>query len=154
MPNELPGDRREANFHFWQKWLTWANIVTLCVGLLVAFAGNSVAFELHNQYSNELFFNNTQSFLNIIEYKNWLWGIIGGTIVGFHALMIFISEFPFKRKERWSYIALWTGLVSWFVIDSSVSAYYGAIYNILIINLFAFILIGAPLIATKNWFFK
>ena len=34
-------------FQFWQKWLTYANVMTIIVGLLVAFAGNSKIFELH-----------------------------------------------------------------------------------------------------------
>ncbi len=33
------------------------------------------------------------------KFKNWLFGIIGGTIVGFHLLMSPISENAFKWKE-------------------------------------------------------
>ena len=36
----------EKQFYFYQKWLTYANVFTLGVGLLVAFAGNSIVFEL------------------------------------------------------------------------------------------------------------
>ena len=42
-------------FLFWQRWLTYANVLTVGVGLL--------------------------------PFKNWLFGIIGGTIVGFHLLI-------------------------------------------------------------------
>ena len=84
--------------------------------------------------------------------KNWLFGIIGATIVGFHALMIMVSENAFKRRERWSYWALWLGLLSWFIIDSGISVYYGAIYNLVLINLFALFLIGLPLLMTRTEF--
>lgn len=143
---------KKTNFDFWQKWLTWTNVMTLVVGLLVAFAGNSIFFETHNQYTQDLFFQGNEITGDLLKFKNWLFGIIGGTIVGFHLLMIMISENAFKRKEKWSYQALWLGLVSWFIIDSSISVYYGAIHNLVIINLVALFLIGLPLVMTRKEF--
>ena len=142
----------DNKFLFWQKWLTWANVLTLFVGLLVAFAGNSFVFELHNAYTREVFFEGNEITGNMLEFKNWLFGIIGGTIVGFHLLMILISENAFKRKEKWAFQAMWMGLVSWFIIDSSISVYYGALHNLVLINIVALILIGLPLIMTRKAF--
>ena len=139
-------------FHFWQKWLTYANVMTLIVGLLVAFAGNSIFFELHNDYTKAIFFAGEEFSPEILALKNWLFGIIGGTIVGFHLLMIYISENAFKDKAPWAYQAMWMGLLSWFVIDSSISVYYGAIHNLVLINLVALFLIGLPLIMTRKAF--
>ncbi|MEM7369755.1 MAG: hypothetical protein AAF587_14220 [Bacteroidota bacterium] len=143
---------REERFLFYQKWLTYANVMTVLVGLLVAFAGNSLFFELHNGYTREVFFEGEAFSSEILAMKNWLFGIIGGTIVGFHVLMIAISENAFKRKERWSYQAMWAGMLGWFVIDSGISLYYGAIHNVVLINLVALILIGVPLVATRKVF--
>jgi hypothetical protein len=42
-------------FNFWQKCLTYANVMAVIVGLLVAFAGNSFVFEIHNEYKRSLF---------------------------------------------------------------------------------------------------
>ncbi|MEM8525137.1 MAG: hypothetical protein AAGG68_10855 [Bacteroidota bacterium] len=142
----------EQKFHFWQKWLTYANAMTVIVGLLVAFAGNSFFFDLHNHYTQEVFFQGADFSPEVLKLKNWLFGIIGGTIVGFHLLMILISENAFKRKEKWAYRAMWIGMLSWFLIDSGISFYYGAIHNILIINLIALILIGLPLVMTRKEF--
>ena len=143
---------QKPSFQFWQKWLTWANVITLIVGLLAAFAGNSIFFSMHNATTEELFFQEIPLEGPILEFKNWLFGIIGATIIGFHTLMIMISENAFKKKERWSYYALWIGLLSWFVIDTSISAFYGAFHNIWMINLVAFVLIGLPLIMTGKDF--
>jgi len=141
-------------FRFWQKWLTYANVLTIGVGLLVAFAGNSIFFEMHNTASAELFFNTVEFQPEVLKFKNWLFGIIGGTIVGFHVLMVFISEYAFKRKERWAYWAMWAAMISWFLIDSSISFYYGAVHNIVLINLIALLLIGLPLLITRGEFRK
>lgn len=142
------------NFNFWQKWLTYANVLTLFVGVLVAFAGNSIFFDLHNQYTQEVFFHGQTMEGDLLFFKNWLFGIIGGTIVGFHLLMIMISENAFKKKEKWAYQAMWGGLLSWFIIDTSISIYYGAIHNVIIINLVALVLIGLPLVMTRKVFQK
>jgi hypothetical protein len=140
------------NFLFWQKWLTYANAMIIVVGILVAFAGNSFFFELHNAYTKEVFFNGNEFTPEVLRLKNWLFGIIGGTIVGFHILMVMISENAFKKKEKWAYNAMWLGLLSWFCIDSFISVYYGAFYNVWIINLVALLVIGLPLVMTRNDF--
>ncbi len=141
-------------FHFWQKWLTWSNAIAVGVGLLVAFAGNSIFFEYHNAQSAEVFFEGVPIQGQALMFKNWLFGIIGGTIVGFHLLMIMISEYAFKQGERWAYWAMWMGLVSWFAIDSGLSLFYGAIHNLLLINIPAFVMIALPLLMTFQVFIR
>ena len=147
-----PMKKEDKRFKFWQKWLTYANIMIVVVGLLVAFAGNSIVFEPHNYFTKEVFFGSNEFETNTLRFKNWVFGIIGGTIVGFHLLMIMISENSFKNKEKWAYKALWLGLLPWFIIDSGISIYYGAFYNVILINLVALILIGLPLVMTRKEF--
>jgi hypothetical protein len=143
---------KPSHFSFWQKWLTWANVMTIGVGLLVAFAGNSLFFDLHNAGTERVFFPDSGFNPEIIQLKNWLFGIIGGTIVGFHTLMVFISENAFKKRERWAYQAMWVGMLSWFLIDGGISLYYGAVHNVVLINLVALVLIGLPLVMTWGAF--
>ncbi len=145
-------NRDEKKFNFWQRWLTYANVMTIGVGLLVAFAGNSFFFELHNTYTKDVFLSGNEFEPNILALKNWLFGIIGGTIVGFHLLMVMISENSFKKKEPWAYKTMWLGLLSWFLIDSGISMYYSAIHNVVLINIVALILIGIPLVMTRKEF--
>lgn len=147
-------NKADKRFNFWQKWLTYANVFTIGVGLLVAFAGNSLFFELHNSYTKEVFLIGNEFEPNILDFKNWLFGIIGGTIVGFHILMVMISENSFKKKELWAFKAMWYGLASWFIIDTGISIYYGAIHNVVIINIAALVLIGTPLVMTRKEFKK
>lgn len=144
----------DSKFDFWQKWLTWANVITVMVGLIAAFAGNSIFFEAHNSFTEDVFFNGIKMEGELLNLKNWLFGIIGGTIVGYHILMIMISENAFKNKEPWAYQALWFALLSWFIIDSGISYYYGAVHNIIMINLVALVLIGLPLVMTRKEFQK
>lgn len=142
------------NFDFWVRWLIGANVMTVIVGLLAAFAGNSIFFAYHNDQTELLFFGGNELAQNELYFKNWLFGIIGGTIVGFHILMIFIANNAYRKKEKWAYWAMWSGLLSWFVIDSSISTFYGAVYNVYLINIVALVLIGLPLIMTYQVFHK
>lgn len=143
----------EEKFLFWQKCLTYANVLTCLVGVLVAFAGNSIFFEIHNSYTQEVFFDSQSFSPEVLKLKNWLFGIIGGTIVGFHLLVIWISENAFKKKERWAHQAIVWAMLSWFVIDSGISFYNGALHNIVLINLVALIIIGIPLFMTRKAFY-
>jgi len=143
---------REEQFHFWQKCLTAANVLAACVGLMVAFAGNSIFFAYYNQSTLDVFLSGETMTPEVLAIKNWLFGIIGASIVGFQILMIFIAEYAFKRKEKWAYWAMCSGLLSWFLIDTGISWYYGALHNIAIINLPALIAIGLPLWMTRKEF--
>lgn len=127
-------------------------VITLIIGLLVAFFGNSFIFELHNSKTELVFFSGKQLDTNVLQLKNWLFGIIGATIAGFHLLVIMISENAFKLKQKWAYDAVLYSMVLWFTIDSSISIYYGALYNVLLINLPALFMICLPLVMTKRDF--
>ncbi len=142
----------DKQFSFWQKWLTYANVLAATLGLLVAFAGNSIFFALHNHYTQEVFFQGQAFSPEVLALKNWLFGIIGASIFGFQLLMVFLSEYPFKKKEKWAFHAMSLGLLSWFIIDSAISFYYGAIHNIVLINLGALLSIGIPLWMTRKEF--
>lgn len=139
-------------FLFWQKWLTYANVMALMVGLLAAFFIDSLVFDIYNeniqaQYNDG---NPLPDHMNLM--KKWLFGIIGGTIAGFQLLIIFISEHAFKKKEKWAWTAIMTAMLLWFVVDSGVSIACSAWFNVWFINLPSFILILIPLIATRKMF--
>ena len=58
------------NFNFWQKWLTYANIMTIIVGLLTAFAGNAFIFDMHNEGTRNVFFNGEPLTEDVLFLKN------------------------------------------------------------------------------------
>ena len=42
-------------FNFWQKWLTNVNILSVLLGLIVAFWSDSFIFDVYNNYTKEAF---------------------------------------------------------------------------------------------------
>ena len=145
---------KAKHFQFWRKWLTVSNGMIVLFGFIIAVAGDSIFLSMHNHYTRQVFFDGADFPPETLALKNWLFGIIGATIMGFHILMIFISENAFRRKEPWAPNAIWTALLSWFIVDSVISFYYGAIHNIVLVNLVALIVIGLPLIMTRTQFKK
>jgi len=75
-------------------------------------------------------------------------------MVGFNILAIFIIKFAFKDRQRWAWYALFTGITVWFVIDSAVSAFYQAYYNIYTINILALLSYYIPLFCSYRYFKK
>lgn len=140
------------SFKFWQQWLVYANLIFVIFGLLVAFAGDSLLFYFHNAESEALFFQGQALEGELLHFKKWLFGIIGGTMAGFHLLAYYIVKHPFAQKEKWAYNSLLYALILWFLVDSGISIYYGAYHNVYLVNLVALIGIGLPLWMTRNEF--
>lgn len=133
-------------FQFWQRWLVYSNIGFAFFGLLVAFAGDTFIFELHNAQTRDVFFMGGEIPPNVLLLKKFLFGIIGGTLAGSHLLMAYIAHYPLAGKKRWAHRALLYALLLWFIADSSVSIATGALYNVYLINIVALVVIGIPLI--------
>lgn len=88
----------------------------------------------------------------MLYLKNWLFGIIGATIAGFHLPVVLITHYAFAKKEKWARNAIASALALWFVADSTLSIYYGAYHNLYWINIPCISLLSLPLIMTWDDF--
>lgn len=77
-------------------------------------------------------------------------GLLGATDAAFFVLFYFIVRYPLMRRERWAHQALVSGSAAWFVFDSGFSAWIGAVFNILIVNVPCLFLLGLPLLMTRK----
>lgn len=60
-------------------------------------------------------------------------------------------KYPFSRKEKWSWNAIALGLAVWFVVDTFMSAYTKAYFNVGV-NVLLIVLAGIPLIMARKSF--
>jgi hypothetical protein len=137
--------KSEMRFKLWSEVLLWANYLMLLMGFFVAFAGNSWIFDMHKDGIYQVFNQGKPLGGEILDLKNWLFGIIGATMMGFNVLAIFIIRFALTKKEIWAWNALFYGIIVWFVLDSAISFYYSAYFNIYWINLPALLTFLVPL---------
>lgn len=140
------------SFNFWKNWLIVINLITIVIGLLIAFAGDSLLFQIHNEGTFQNFFEGRQPSQDILDFKKWLFGIIGATIVGFHVLIVFIAIYPYSRREQWTRNAIALAMTSWFLLDSFLSFSLGADYNVYFVNIPSYCLIMLPVVMTWRSF--
>jgi len=122
------------------------------VGILIALLPGSILFEHHTYATANHFFNSEYLSSEAENLRKFLFAPIGGTVAGYFLLQSFIVWGPFTRKEPWAWHAITGALLLWFVIDSSMSFYHGAIYNVWMINLWTLLLVGLPLVMTYKYF--
>ena len=85
------------------------------------------------------------------QFQAWIYAVWGATIAGWGIFMSFIVHYPFNRKERWSWNCLVLGLLTWFILDTSLSVFHGVYFNV-IFNSALIIVVGLPVIFTKKAF--
>lgn len=141
----------DKTFLFWYRWLLVISIVSVLSGLLIAFFGNTFLFEFHNAKISETFFHGSIPD-NAQQFKQFIYGPLGGTISGYFILQFFIVKFAFQNKQSWSWYAIGLGLIVWFFIDSIVSVISGAYFNVYTINMGTLLLHAPPLIMTFKYF--
>lgn len=87
-------------------------------------------------------------------FRAFIWAPLGGTIACCYILLAYISWYPFRKKERWAWNAIALAFTTWILLDSAVCIYYGAYFQVYIINAFSFLQKGLPLFFTWKEFKK
>lgn len=141
----------DKNFIFWYRWLLVISVLSVLVGLSIAFLSNSVFFHIYNAKLTAHFFDG-QLPEGVNEMRLFLFGPIGGTITGYFVFQTFIVWNSFYNKERWAWYSVLAALTSWFVVDTTVSLIHAAYFNILMINLPTLLLNGIPLLKLHQFF--
>lgn len=116
-------------FTFWYRWLLCVTVFSIFIGLLIAFLPNSFIFDLYNLKMTSVFFDGEIP-NEAKEMKSFLFGAIGGTVSGYFIFQLFIVWNALYKKERWAWTAIVVALLLWFIVDSTVSLFHGAYFNI------------------------
>jgi hypothetical protein len=67
-------------------------------------------------------------------------------------MFFMLARIPFQRLERWSYLCLVLGLLTWFVLDSAFSLIHSAVFNVLLVNVPCLAVLSIPLLAMARTF--
>lgn len=143
----------KKTFIFWYRWLITISVLSMLIGLVIAFLPNSIVFDSYNAKLASLFFDGEIP-TEAEKMKSFLFGPIGGTVSGYFVLQFFIVLYPFKRGEKWAWYAIISALLCWFFIDSAISIAHGAYFNVYMVNLMTLVLNGIPLILTYRYFHR
>jgi hypothetical protein len=77
--------------------------------------------------------------------------MLGATMAGWGVTLAFIVYHPYTKKERWAWNSIVIGLSVWFVIDTLMSVYTRAYFNVGV-NVLLIIMAGIPLLMSRKSF--
>ena len=85
------------------------------------------------------------------QFQQWVYGVWGATITGWGIILAYIARYPFSKKERWPWNSMVSGLLVWFILDTSLSVFYKVYFNA-VFNTTLLVLAGLPLVFTRKEF--
>jgi len=134
------------NFKFWYCWLIVASCLIILFGLSMVLFSNTFLFG----YFNNMVHNNFPVNGDLIVLKSlltWLYAVLGATMIGWGICILYVLQNAFIRKERWAWFAIIVGLLAWFIPDTFMSYFSGAIFNV-VLNFALLLAFLLPLIFT------
>jgi hypothetical protein len=139
------------SFQFWQRWLFVFSLIITIFGLGVALFSRTPLFAVVDSLINPTFWKANPLPIGVYEFQGWIYGVLGATMAGWGVFLAFIARYPFQARERWAWNALLFGLSLWYVTDTSISLYFGVIFNA-VLNTIIFTLAMLPLSFTHKNF--
>jgi hypothetical protein len=137
---------------FWSQWLQVASALFALQAVSWILLGTLDPFGIYERLLAESLFARhtlTDAERSVFAFANVL---LGATTAGFFVMFFMLARIPFQRGERWSYLCLVVGLLTWFVLDSTFSLIHGATFNVLLVNVPCLVVLSIPLLATARMF--
>ena len=138
-------------FTFWQRWLFVFSLVVIIFGMGIALLNRTALFAVFNSQVDPVFWGVDPLPTGVDQFQGWTYGVLGAAMAGWGVTLAFIAQAPFRNREKWAWNALALGLSLWYVTDTTLSLYFGVVFNA-IFNTVIFILALLPLLFTRREF--
>jgi len=141
-------------FPFWYKWLLVMTVIIMAFGFGMAFFNQTALFDsVFNVLVDSSFWGTESPPNGIFQFQSWIYGVLGATMGGWGIVLIYITKNAFFKREKWAWKAVAIALITWYLVDSAISLYFGVIFNA-IFNSIIFILVLLPLVMTRKHFME
>ncbi len=137
------------SFERWCQWLLYASIFFVVFGVLTAIAPDFWLIGAWSAKVDAVFFP-VRVHPNASTMRAFMMVPLGATIAGTYILQCFVVAIPFRKREPWAWHAILWSTLAWFVLDSGLSIFHGAAFNVYTVNIAPLILFGIPLVATRS----
>jgi hypothetical protein len=137
---------------FWSGWLKVTMWIVIIAGIFLSITVNLMPWNYLDKQIDQVFFPGQALNESVEMLKHWLIAISGAVMVGWGSCMLYVVNHPFRQKEKWAWRCIFYPVIFWYFLDTSVSIYYGANFNV-VINTILFLQVLAPLLFFKNQFF-
>lgn len=140
------------DFTFWIRWLVVVGWILIVFGLALAVFNQSGFFDVaFNQRIDPVFWPGGAAPEGTQPFQAWAYGVLGATVAGWGVFVLFLARHPLKNRQRWAWTCLLAGFTLWFIVDTTISAYFGVFFNV-VFNALLALLIYIPLVATRRAF--
>lgn len=133
----------------WRRWLGGAAIVVLVFGLALVFAASPMQAVFEAVYYSPR--AATALGPDAVAYTAFMGAVLGGVMIGWATLLLFVLAGPFRRAERSAWDMIAVSLAAWFVPDTAYSAWSGFWPNV-VLNAALLVVFVIPLAATYRTF--
>lgn len=116
-------------FTFWQRWLQVVFGLFIVFGVVFAFFGTSSFLSPMTGPIFAAFWPSGPPSPETLRFAQFTFGIMGALTVGLGVFGWFITRFALAKGIKWAWVALFEGVVLWFLVDSAMSIYTGAWVN-------------------------
>lgn len=116
-------------FMFWQRWLLIVGVVVAIFGFFMAVFNGTSIFNVFNDQINPVFWGKVEPSTASVIFQRWVYGVLGATVSGWGIFIIYMANYPFRKREKPARNFLIIGLVIWFVLDTTISVYYRVYFN-------------------------
>lgn len=142
---------KEHHFPFWVRYLKISSIIFAGFGVFWAVAGTFDPFGIYENAFADAFWNQEALPTDARQTFRFILGPFGATTAGYFILQYFIAANAFAKREPWAYYGIIGAFLFWLVLDSLISAYHSAYFNILFANIPSLIVMF-PVFFTKKYF--
>lgn len=136
-------------FEGWLRILLGLSLVIIVFGLFIALLNGTSLFRPFGDQFDQAFWPSGGITDQERHFQQWTYGLLGATMVGWGTIMLFIVKNAFPKREKWAWNGVLFGALAWYLIDTSISGYYGVGANVLL-NTAIMVLFLIPLMAIRR----
>ncbi|MFX1534474.1 MAG: hypothetical protein ACFFDI_09665 [Promethearchaeota archaeon] len=141
---------QQENSVIWSKWIISFSFIIIVAGFCLSFVYPFLFPQMTEPFLIEI---TGMTFSELtsghVKFYNLLSGIIGGTMIGWGIILMFLGYRLMKQPEDWIWTAITISLILWYAFDTLTSILAGSSLNVILNSIFLIIALP-PLIANRN----
>jgi len=134
-----------ARYHFWRRWLLVASVLFGLQAVGWAVLGRFDPLGVYDGYAARSLFGSEALPPDAERFQSFILGPFGATTAGYFILVFYMAKIPLARREAWALWAVTAAVLFWFALDTALSAFQGAWFNVVIVNLPCLAVLGPAL---------
>ena len=134
--------------NLWCSALSAVGVLTAASGIAFVFLYDTALLAGSRDGVNAAFWADSVTDPALRHYQHWVHTVLGATMAGWGLTIAAVAHRPLRRGEAWAWWTLLASVMTWCVLDTSASAYFGVTFNIGV-NVVAALPLLVPLIPLR-----